>query len=468
MHLQKSMFKKFFFLLSVVLVSHSFCQKSFAQENSPYSRYGLGDIVSTQNIICRGMGGLSIAYSDFGLGGSPFSINIVNPASLGNITNTKNFSNTIFDAGLELDYRNLRSNTSGDKFLTKNLVISYLQLGFPVSGKKWEKKGISWGMSFGLRPLQRINYKLEQSRRIPGVDSVLNIYEGSGGVQQLNWSNGFRFIGKGKNKNEINLGWSTGYTFGNKTSSTKTILLNDSTQHYSSNFETRSNFGGVFLSLGLLYQINIPNGSCLRLGSIASLEQKMKAQQSVYNQIVGFDFSGNEVVTDSIIYDLDKPGRVIYPMTTGLGIMYQNSTKQWSVGIEGEWRNWKAYRYFGNADSTQNNWTFRVGAEYYPASSNANATRFMQYIKYRAGFYFGEEYIKLNQAQNMYSFTSGVSIPLTIPRLVQTRGDFVQLNASIEAGARGNRSTGSFHETFTRINFGISMNARWFQKRIYD
>ena len=59
-------------------------------------------------------------------------------------------------------------------------------------------------------------------------------------------------------------------------------------------------------------------------------------------------------------------------------------------------------------------------------------------------------------------------MPLTTPRIVQTRGDFVSLNASLETGARGNKSSYGFRETFTRVNIGISMNARWFQKRIYD
>ncbi len=44
-------------------------------ENSPYSRYGLGDQLPTQNIMSRGMGGVSAAYSDI------LSVNFTNPAS---------------------------------------------------------------------------------------------------------------------------------------------------------------------------------------------------------------------------------------------------------------------------------------------------------------------------------------------------------------------------------------------------
>ena len=46
-----------------------------AQDNSPYSRYGIGDLHPNSNILNRGMGGISAAYAD------PLSVNFVNPAS---------------------------------------------------------------------------------------------------------------------------------------------------------------------------------------------------------------------------------------------------------------------------------------------------------------------------------------------------------------------------------------------------
>ena len=261
MQLHKYMNKNWLLLLSFLALGF-YVNSANAQDNSPYSRYGLGDIAPSQNIISRGMGGVSIAYNDYGLGGLPFSINIVNPAALGNITKTKNFSNTIFDAGAELDYHTLRS---------KNLMVSYLQMAFPVSGKKWENKGRSWAVSFGLKPLQRISYKLQQDRRIAGVDSIRSLYEGSGGVQQFNLSTGLKFTGKGKQKNELCVGLSTGYTFGNRDISTKNTIQNDSVQHYNYNAEVISNFGGIFFKFGTQYIMNLSSGASLRLGAVVSL-----------------------------------------------------------------------------------------------------------------------------------------------------------------------------------------------------
>ena len=48
---------------------------AFSQDNSPWSRYGLGDITPSSNIVSRGMGHAAAAYSDFQ------TINFVNPAS---------------------------------------------------------------------------------------------------------------------------------------------------------------------------------------------------------------------------------------------------------------------------------------------------------------------------------------------------------------------------------------------------
>jgi hypothetical protein len=77
------------------------------------------------------------------------------------------------------------------------------------------------------------------------------------------------------------------------------------------------------------------------------------------------------------------------------------------------------------------------------------------------------DYVKLGDNRNLYAITAGASFPLTSSRILG-RGEFVVLNTAIEAGGRGNKQSLGVRENFVRINFGISMNARWFQKRIYD
>src|SRR5215510_7376888 len=65
----------FRFSFSVLLIA--FFLPAFSQDNSPYSRYGIGDLVSPSNVAGRAMGGIAAGYIDpYG-----FSVNYANPAS---------------------------------------------------------------------------------------------------------------------------------------------------------------------------------------------------------------------------------------------------------------------------------------------------------------------------------------------------------------------------------------------------
>ena len=126
------------------------------------------------------------------------------------------------------------------------------------------------------------------------------------------------------------------------------------------------------------------------------------------------------------------------------------------------------HSYYGDGDYAHSNWVLRAGVEYYPLKSNTNSKKYMDYIKYRTGFYFGPEYIVTTVPRNNFTITGGFSLPLTTPRYIQTRGEYVTLNTSVEVGSRSNNDLQGIKENYTRINLGVSMNARWFQKRSYD
>jgi hypothetical protein len=439
-----------------------------AQDNSPYSRFGLGDLYAGQNIATRSMGGISAGYVDYGILGAPFNINLNNPAALGSLSNTKNFSNTIFDLGSEVNFRTLKSNVNESKYQSTNALMSYLQVAFPLSSPAMEKKGKTLAMSFGLKPITRTSYKVEKNGRIDGIDSVQNLYEGNGGLNQANVSLGFRIIGKGKSKNELNLGVSSGYRFGSRILSSRLSFINDTIDYYKSNSEVTSRYGGVFLDAGFQYLINVKNAGRLRVGGYANFSHRMNAFENKNTETFEFNQIGGVVKIDSIQTSSETAGTIEMPMSYGLGFTYQTKNKNWLIGMDYEGSRWANYRYYGQTDNTQNSWTLRMGAEYYPAKANAATNTYWQYIKYRAGFFYGTDYIRLDQSRTRAAITFGAGFPLTTPRLIQTRGEYVALNSSIEIGSVGNAQTGPMMENSFRVNIGISMNARWFQKRSYD
>lgn len=436
--------KRTFALISAVFITTI----AMAQENSPYSRYGVGDIVPSQNILNRGMGGISAGYSDFQ------SINFVNPASLGNLRTT------VFDLGGEVDLRSLKSNTSPEKFSSVNTIISYLQLGFPISTEKMMKKNRYWGMSFGLRPISRINYKIESNSRLSGIDSLNTLYEGSGGITQANISTGYKI------KN-LSLGLSTGLSFGSKNYSTQLNFINDSVVYYKSNTASNTRYSGLFLNLGAQYEITTQKKALIRIGAYANLQQNLNAKQDNVNETIAFDGNGGFISIDTVSFTKDVKGKLLIPATYGLGFTYTD--KQILFGADLEFSNWEKYRYYDQKDALQNSYTIRVGGQYYPAKENTPATKYWSFVKYRAGLYYGKDYVKLDEGNRPnYGVTFGAGLPLTSLQRISYVRELVFLNAGVEIGARGNKQSASLRENILRFSVGLSMTARWFAKPKYD
>ena len=194
----------------------------FSQDNSPYSRYGIGDLVPRSHISNRGMGGISAGYADF------YSINFNNPASYSSFQSVLEpkskkliYGRAILDLGINIESRTLREPANIKKFVSNNALFSYVQVGVPLKS--------NWGLSFGLRPLSRISYKISRNERlfdpITGlpIDSAITRFEGNGGAYQASLGTGFSVFKKMKadgREEKLSVGINAAYLFGSKDYST--------------------------------------------------------------------------------------------------------------------------------------------------------------------------------------------------------------------------------------------------------
>ncbi|MEO8583368.1 MAG: hypothetical protein ABI415_06205, partial [Flavitalea sp.] len=223
------MYKKTKLLLIFGVFATSLLQAQ--TENSPYSRFGLGDELSSQNILSRGMGGVSAAYSDI------VTVNFINPSSYARL------KRTTFDFGLDIDSRTLKVIDPPRKFSSISPIISYIQVGIPLSQKH------NWGMNIGLRPVTRINYNIERNERLTDIDSVNTIFQGSGGSYVV-------YTGTGFSIKNVSLGFNVGYLFGTKDYSASRSFIADSSYvfYYPGKVSNNTNYGGVFVNAGMQYQ----------------------------------------------------------------------------------------------------------------------------------------------------------------------------------------------------------------------
>lgn len=426
---------------------------TFSQENSPYSRYGIGNLVPSANIVNRGMGGVSAGFADFA------SINFLNPASYSNLVYTT------LDIGAQVDSRTLKSTVPVDKFTSNNAIISYLQVGFPLlnGNKKAIKKNISWGLNLGLRPVSKINYKIEKDSRITNIDSLATLYEGDGGVNKA-------YVGTGLKIKDLSFGFNVGYLFGNKNYSTRLIFVNDTIDYLKSNSSTSTNFGGVFIDGGVQYAIQIkkndktqPN-SILRLGVYGNLQKKYSASQNVLRET--FSFNSNTGSTDHLdsIYQKDaQKGFIQLPATYGAGFMFEDQ-KHWSFGVDYETSNWNNYTFYGQKDAVANNWTMKAGFQYLPAKTGSR--KYWDFVKYRGGVYFGPDYITADKKLPQFSVTAGAGFPLKLKRTFYET-QYSVMNVGLEYGSRGN-SSNNIRENILRISLGFSLSDIWFRRIKYQ
>lgn len=454
--------------LLVLFVACGLQMSAEAQENSPYSRYGLGDLTPQGNALTRAMGGIAagVATSTHQRDDVQ-SINFINPASIAASlkTNPDVPSPIAFDIGTDISYRILKSSSPAQKFTSANTYVTYLQLAFPLTTRKMVKKNMDWALSFGLKPVSKINYKIEKNERVSFGDSLNTVYEGSGGSNLASVGTALRYKG-------LSFGVNFGYMFGSKNYSTKLTVINDSSFHYISNHETETSFGGLFLSGGLQYELDLDKNTgtknihrILRFGLYGNMQQDLNAKTEKVRETIFYDANNDFFRIDSVYGEKDIKGKIKYPAKVGLGFVYHDLN--WMAGADFEYGNWDNYRYYGKADELQNNWTIRVGAQYHPRKENTLTTKYFRFVKYRAGFYYGTDYIKVNKNRPEYGVTLGAGMPLTSIRQRSVYGAKVVLNAGLEFGSRGNKQT-NLRENIVRASFGISMNALWFLKPKYN
>ncbi len=424
-----------------------------SQENSPYSRYGLGDLVNHSSILNRGMGGISIGYA------SNRYLNTDNPASyshLGFNLGKGNGNLISYEVAAEYNSRTLVQKTPIGKYNAKNLLFNYMQLGMQVG-----KKG-TWGFAAGLQPYSRENYKIVTNKRISSVDSTQTIFDGNGGSYK-------GFIGTGYKIKNFSFGINTGYLFGKKDVSTNLRLINDTVDYYESSSNTKTSYGNVYLQTGLLYDINLKKNQTLRLGFTYELQDKLKANQDIERVVYETDNSIANGGPDSIFVKKDIAGTIVFPSSIGFGLTYEKEDEKtgssFLAGADFTSTSWKDYRFYGQQDQLQNSWAVKTGLQWVPSRA---AKGYWNSVTYRAGFNYGTDYVKVgNNSLSVYSFTVGLGLPVPTSNRIDKTLLQPAVNLFLEIGKRGTTQV-NLRENFVKVGLSVSLADIWFRRYKYD
>jgi hypothetical protein len=386
--------------------------------NSPYTRYGYGQLEDDCFSRSQAMGGTSIGMR------TKNSINSNNPASYSSIDSTS----FIFEMGVSGLLSNFRSGDAQNTTFTGNL--DYIALQSPVT--KW------MGLSAGLIPYSYVgyNYNYTDSIKIP-MGEEYNVYDktyyGSGGISQVYLGLSFDIA------DHLALGVNGYYMFGNinhykavsynqsELTTTNTVMLNN--LHINS-FNTR---------FGLQYHETIGEKHKLNIGAIYEFRSGMNGK-----------FEQTTTGTDTLVMNSNELFEM--PSLYGGGIMYTYDDKL-MIGVDFTYQEYSKALYYGKRDTLTNRMKISLGAEY---THDPRGRRYIDRMSWRLGAKYNNSYAMVNGKQaGDFSLTCGIGLPLRTSRTV--------ININFEYGNIGGMMA-TLKENYFKFGLNFSLNETWFIK----
>lgn len=424
--------------------------------NSPYSRFGIGDIAANYFANQAGWGGQTAAFHD------PYHLNLANPASFAYLRATA------LETGIFTKYSQYSSASASQNEWNGNL--AYLALGFTLKSpinEVLDKNKSPWNHAMGisLTPYARVGYNIDQRDTLPNLEDVEQEFTGSGGLFRLAWT------GATKYKNTA-LGLNLGWVFGKSTYANNTRFYDTSSVQlptFQDNFRQDLAANGFVWNAGIQHDFVLERSEndktiptrWITFGLSGNGQYQLNAYEDRYQiRSRGQTSSGGFSVADTLFSSVDQRRQITLPSTFSFGIQYVKANKL-KVGAQAVMENWSDYSNEARPETLRNTFAFSGGVEYTPDYSSYN--RFMKRIRYRAGFYYRQDPRTVSGTNfNDNGITLGVGLPVVLPR---QQASFV--NLALEIGKIGADSP--LEETYFRFTAGFTLNDNtWFFKRRFE
>lgn len=432
--------KNIYIIVAMLLLSIcSYAQEGAHSSYSPYSIYGIGDIMTEGTAFNKGMGGVGVATRNKRF------INYMNPASI----TARDSLSFMADFGLEQKntlYRQGNVKSGNNTFNIYDFVMS-----FPIYR--------SSAFMVGVTPFSNVGYDFSSVEKNPEIiGNTGNIsYDsyGIGGIYQL-------FIGAGVTFwDRLSIGAEAIYYLGNIDKVTNMDYSNSSYRSLNSGNELSVNaFTGKF---GLQYEQKLGSDISMTIGATYRLGTGMKGYATEYR------YANMASLSDTLRYNVDTlaGSGVRIADEIGVGISIRKGDK-WTAEfnyLRSDWTKSGFERSRGFAAEGESKFTstvsqsFRAGFEIVP---NRNDIRY--YFKkcaYRGGIYYDQAYYRLD-GNNVNSL--GLTLGITLPVFRLYNG----LSLGVDIGQRASARNNMIRERYAKFVIGFNIHDLWFRKVQYQ
>ncbi len=393
---------------------------------SPYSRFGLGDINQGYNVMQTSMGGASYGVID------PYRISTINPASYVNV-DTGSF---VFNAAFNGTFDN---TTSGGQTNSANYFnLDYLKFAMPITG--W------WRTSVGLLPYSTVGYDLDSYTSIDSVGNVRLGYGGDGGITKVYWGNAFK-IYKG-----LSVGVNTSFMFGSVNISQESEMQ-DLLYSYKYRIKNTVDVRALYFDFGLQYDTKFGNDNkyFLGLGLVYSPEQSLNASSSS----LGYTYDGGdeayEIVKDTVL-DVDNgSGSIIQPQKIGGGFSI-GKTDKWLFAADATFEEYSKFKMLDDETVYKNSMRYNIGGQY-----------FIGKFAIALGVKYNESYLSINGTDiDEFGMSFGLGFPI---RSSNKTVSYIDLG--LEMGRRGTTANNLIQQDYIKVKLGINIKNTWFSRPKY-
>lgn len=433
--------KEFISILILLLAPYAVLAQNGV--NSPYSRYGFGQLCGPGFGSSSAMGGVAYGLRD------GKQINVANPASY-SACDSLTF---LFDAGMSLQNGNFNNGTT--RMNVRNASFDYVMMQFRAF------KNI--GVSFGFIPFSKIGYSFGQTGQsiedeYESVTSYMN-YQGDGGLSQA-------YIGVGaKVYKGLSVGMNFSYLFGDVNHTVTNSYSSASV--FQRGLYYNSSISSYKLDFGLQYELQLNATDQLTVGLTYNHGHNVNCDAHRTDELYRYAASSSgstTKVTESYTVDTLKNAFQL-PHGFGVGLSYRKGTR-WLVAADYSMQKWSSVKYpmtEGGSFASRTGYLsdrhrISVGAEFVP---NAMSRKYLNRVKYRLGGYYATPYTKINgeDGAKEYGLSAGFGFPINN---VWNGRSVVNISAQwihVEPGV-----SQLLKENYLRLNIGITFNERWFMK----
>jgi len=380
--------------------------------NSPYTRFGFGQLSSMATGTSSSMGGTGIGVHNSN------QINMLNPASYAAV-DTLTF---LLDVGMSMGNTHLSEN--GVKMNATNATFDYLAMQFRLKPHL--------GFTLSMTPFSNIGYDFSETHPIynddEGQTTVTNRYLGTGGLRRVTAGIGYAPL------RGLSVGANFSYIYGE-------------IYHYIYNQYSDASIGSrarqyradvttYDIDLGMQYQLHVGKnrftiGATYRPGH--TIDDKAYTIETV---------SSNDTtdVTDLSI-----------PSAYGAGVSYTYDDRL-TIAADYSMEQYSTTAFFGAEGADRHRAS--IGMEYIP---ELLTRKLFRRARYRAGLHYTTSHYK--QGPTEYGATIGIGLPIMNrwngKSIVNISGQYIHARPNVP---------GMITENSLRLSIGLSFNETWFNK----